>query len=131
LARRARIVKDYACTRVVHEIIARLGLSYIKPENVVVVRNLDSQSAAYARIYALPRPIMVGFGLEPLYAIEIIQQRFESLDCEGKIRVLIHELLHIPRCFSGGLVPHRSSVFRRVDELLKALEFEDLCPLLS
>lgn len=129
--RRHRIVKDPRATYVVRELISRLGLDYIKPSNIVVVRNLDSKSSAYARIYALPRPIMVGFDLEPLYAIEIIQQRFKALDCETKIRVLVHELLHIPRSFSGGLLPHRSNVFSKIDDLVKSLKYEDLCSLLS
>ena len=131
MARKHRIVKDPRATRVVRELVSRLGLSHIKLSNVVVVRNLDSRSPAYARIHALPRPIMIGFDLEPLYAIEIIQQRFENLDCEAKIRVLVHELLHIPRSFSGGLLPHRDSVFSRIDDLVKSLEYEDLCSLLS
>ncbi|NPA97366.1 MAG: metallopeptidase [Crenarchaeota archaeon] len=124
-----RIVADPTLTRVVRRIVRELGLTYIDTRRVAVVRNLDSRSSAYARIYCVPRPISIAFGIGPLYAIEIIDRNFRSLDCESKISVLVHELLHIPKSFSGGLVPHRSSIFSstNIARLVKSLDLEELC----
>jgi len=129
VGKRHRVVKDPRLTNVVRKIIRSLGMSYIDVNRVAVVRNLDSTSCAYARIYSVPKPIAVAFDTGPLYAIEIIHRNFEKLDCESKLRVLIHELLHIPKNFSGSLLPHRASVFSssRIESLLRRLELQELC----
>jgi len=42
----------------------------------------------------------------PVYLIEFISERFDRLTPMGKAEVIVHELLHIPPAFSGGLRPH-------------------------
>ncbi len=129
MGRRHRIVKDPKLSRIVERIVEQLGLNYIDVSRIAVVRNLDSSSPAYARIYSVPRPIAVAFDLGPLYAIEIIHRNFEKLDCVAKLRVLVHELLHIPKSFSGSLLPHRSDVFSdsNISKMLTRLNLESLC----
>ncbi len=129
MGRRHRIVKDPKLSRIVERMVEQLGLNYIDVSRVAVVRNLDSSSPAYARIYSVPRPIAVAFDLGPLYAIEIIHRNFEKLDCVAKLRVLVHELLHIPKSFSGSLLPHRSDVFSdsNISKMLTRLNLESLC----
>ncbi len=133
MAKRHRIVKDEVLTEVVKLIVKKLGFNYIDVDRVAVVRNLDSNSNAYARIYAMPRPIAVAFDLKPLYAIEVIHRRFEKLDCESKLGVLIHELLHIPKSFSGSLVPHHPKTFSpsNIERMVKKLDREKLCSMLE
>ena len=129
VGRRHRIVKDPRLTRLVAEIVKQLRLNYIDLSRVAVVRNLDSSSPAFARIHSVSRPIAVAFDLGPLYAIEVIDKNFEKLDCLSKLKVLIHELMHIPKSFSGSLVPHRSHVFSEsnLSKLLMLLDTESLC----
>lgn len=52
------------------------------------------------------------------YAIEVISERFDDLPAAEQEKVLIHELLHIPKSFGGGFRHHKDWVTkRRVDQL--------------
>lgn len=43
---------------------------------------------------------------EAAYIIETISEKFDRLPDFEKDKVLLHELTHIPRNFSGALMPH-------------------------
>jgi predicted metallopeptidase len=43
----------------------------------------------------------------PHYCLEILSEKFDKLSENNKTRILIHELMHIPKNFSGALLPHR------------------------
>ena len=75
-------------------------------ERVKIVVCKDCRSRALARIYALPSVWRFVLGLQPMYVIEVIEKNFDPLPPDEKVKVLIHELLHIPKSFSGGLRPH-------------------------
>lgn len=83
-------------------------MPYIKKEKLFCVKSWDSSSRAIARIYAFPRVFQIALDLkDPVYVIEVISERFDKLSKENQDRVLIHELMHIPKTFSGSLVPHK------------------------
>jgi predicted metallopeptidase len=91
---------------------------YIDVERVRVVVCRNCRSRALARIHYLPTVWRLVLGLKPMYVIEVIEGNFNSLTYEEKVRVLIHELLHIPKGFSGGLRPHGRYVSSYVVERL-------------
>ena len=104
-------------------IIREAGLSYIDPERIHCVRSNGSRSRAIARIYGLPRAWIVALGWNPGYVIEVISEKFDKLSGGEKVKVLIHELLHIPRTFSGGLRPHGTHVnSREVSRIFRVLQ---------
>lgn len=43
---------------------------------------------------------------DPAYVIEVISERFDRLGEKEKDEVILHELAHIPRNFSGSLMAH-------------------------
>jgi predicted metallopeptidase len=43
---------------------------------------------------------------EPQYIIEVISEKFDRLGETEKNKVLLHEIVHIPKNFSGSLMPH-------------------------
>lgn len=113
-----KYVRDYKLEAVLSKIVMDLELYYIRPERVRVVRSRGSRSiGTVARIHGLPKCIQVGLGIEPSYVIEVIDEKFNSLSKQQKIRVLIHELLHIPSNFGGGVLAHARKNFSKLEEL--------------
>lgn len=90
----------------VNEIIVLLNLDHIDAHRVICMRSTGSKSNANARIWSVPKIFQKALGMEPHYIIEVISNHFDSMPKEEQEMTLIHELLHIPKRFSGGLVPH-------------------------
>ncbi len=100
-------------------IIDTLGLHHIDRSRLGFVRSRGSKSRRVAaRIHALGKVWEAGFNIKPRYLIEVISEKYDRLNQQEKEKVIIHELLHIPKCFGGGFVPHGRGVNRRrVEEL--------------
>ncbi|MEA3342908.1 MAG: putative metallopeptidase [archaeon] len=98
----------------VNKIIEVLELSHITAQNVVCMRSWESKARAYARIWSLPRIWQKALGVEAHYVLEVLSERFDRQSMEDQDRTLIHELMHIPKTFSGALVPH-SCFGKRID----------------
>ncbi len=100
---------------VLHDYFSHIDVSRIK-----CYRSRGSRSGAIARIHGLSRLWLTALGIKPMYVIETLSENYDHLPLEDKIRVLIHELLHIPSRFSGGLRPHGKFVNqRRVNKLFR------------
>ncbi len=100
-----------------------LGFSHVDLSRVFCVRSRGARTRAIARIYCLPRVWREVLGLPPMYVVEVVSEKFDQLSQEEKDLVLIHELLHIPKGFTGGLRRHGPHVNDRVArELLKRLK---------
>ncbi len=106
------------------KIIDSLNLSYIKKERLFFYRSFSSKTRAVARIWSFPSLWQKALNLPSYYIIEIVSEKFDRLNTEEKTKVLIHELLHIPKTFSGALLPHRTGTFkldqRTVNKLYQA-----------
>jgi len=92
--------------RRVKALISALNLVYINPKRVIVFRSYGSKSRAYARIWSLPRIWQQALKVEPHYCLEVLSERFDRLPTEKQKAVLLHELGHIPKNFSGSLLHH-------------------------
>lgn len=102
---------------VLSRIIDKLGLTYIRSSNIVTFKSYGSKSRAVARIWSLPKIWQIALGREAHYCVEVISERFDKLSSSDKEKVLIHELLHIPKNFSGSLLPHRQKT-KRIDKIM-------------
>ena len=90
------------------EIITDAKLGYISSGQIHSFRSNGSKTRAQARNWSFPRIWQMALNLKPHYVIEVISERFDKLSSVQKDKVLIHELLHIPKNFSGALLSHRS-----------------------
>jgi predicted metallopeptidase len=85
-----------------------IDLPYIDLSRIHCYRTQGSTARAYARTWAFPKIFQKALAVEPAYVIEVLARHYDKLDDDKKKKVLIHELLHIPKNFSGALLPHRT-----------------------
>lgn len=109
-----RVEKALDIHRMLTSVLKRVPFPHVDPAYIVCVRSFDAKSRARARIWSFPKIWQFALDLPPRYIIEVLSQPFDHLSAEDKTRVIIHELMHIPKNFSGALVPHRSR-HRRID----------------
>jgi predicted metallopeptidase len=108
---------------VTDQLIQALRFTHIPKDRVICVRSVGSKSrGTIARVHSLPRVWQRGLGMKSYYTIEVISEHFDDLSTTEQEKVIIHELLHIPKSFGGGFRHHRDWVTRRrVDRLHAAL----------
>lgn len=91
----------------VRVLVKALNFAHIKVKNIHCIRSYDAKTRAVARIWGMARLFKEVAGLEPHYIIEVNNKLFDKLPEREKMKTVIHELLHIPKTFSGALLPHR------------------------
>lgn len=96
----------------VKKLVEKLEMSHIVIDQIACVRSIGSTAGAYARIWGLPRIFQMTFEYKPSYVIEVLSEQYDLLLHENKIKTLIHELLHIPKTFSGALLSHKGRMRR-------------------
>ena len=94
----------------INKIISVLDYGHINEYRLFCMRSRNTVENAYARIWNLPDIWQKALGVGTFYIIEVVSQHFDKLPEEEKEKVLIHELLHIPKTFSGALRPHGGQV---------------------
>ena len=106
------------------KLIKSLQMDHLQVDRLFFYRSQGSKARAYARAWGLPKLWQDTLGVKPAYVIEVISKYFDKLPSKEQDKVLLHELTHIPRNFSGALVPHtrrRKGSFRdKLDRLVKA-----------
>ncbi len=112
--------------KVIDLLVKQLEFNHIKKRNVHCIRSFDAKTRAYARIWGMAKLFKEVAGLEPHYIVEVIAKRFDRLSEKDQVKTLIHELMHIPKTFSGALLSHRGPHHRindrEVEKLLKTLK---------
>ncbi len=85
-----------------------LQIKHVDMERVFCIRSYGSKSRALARIWSFPKIWQKALSMRAHYVIEVISHKFDKLSKEEQDKTLIHELMHIPKSFGGGLLPHKS-----------------------
>lgn len=109
-------------------LIKKLRLDHIKASNIHCIRSYNAKTRAYARIWGMAKLFKEVAGIEPHYIIEVNAKKFDKLSEREQIKTLIHELLHIPKTFSGALLPHRSRYYkindREIDKIMRDFDID-------
>ena len=87
-------------------LVTRLDLFWIDKSRVHCFRSRNSQARAYARIWGFSKIWQLALQVKPSYCLEVLGENYDNLSPKEKDKVLLHELAHIPRNFSGALLPH-------------------------
>ena len=102
-----KYVYDATLTAKAREIAVQLGMHYIKPERISVIRSKGSKTRrTVARIHNLGKVMQLGMGQEAFYTIELLSEKFNKASEGEQMKTLIHELMHIPKGFGGGFRNH-------------------------
>jgi predicted metallopeptidase len=101
---------------------ANMGIDLNK---VVFLRSRNSKTTAIARTLTLPPQWRYVFGEDILYIVEVVSEKFDNLECNDKIFVITHELMHIPRTMKG-LRNHNYKGFKQIRRISKELA-KELC----
>lgn len=106
-------------------LVKRLNLDFIKIDQIHCIRSFDAKTRAYARIWGMAKLFSEVAGIKPNYIIEVNARKFDKLNEREKIKTLIHELMHIPKTFSGALLSHHGRYHRindrEIEKILKNL----------
>lgn len=105
-------------------LVKKLKFDHIKTKNIHCIRSFDAKTRAIARIWGMSRLFKEVAGLEPHYIIEVNAKRYDKLPEREKIKTLIHELMHIPKTFSGALLSHRGPYHKINDKEVEKI-FKD------
>lgn len=108
----------------VTEIAGALGFFHVVPQFIWCFRSKGSKSSrTIARIHGMGKIWQEALNTPAYYAIEVISERYDKLSKQEQEKVLIHELLHIPRGFTGGFRPHKGYIdTKTVESLYRALQ---------
>lgn len=111
--------------RQIRVLVKELNYTHIKVNNIHCIRSFDAKTRAYARIWGMAKLFKEVVGIEPHYIIEVISKKFDKLDQREQVKTLIHELMHIPKTFSGALLSHRGRYHhindREVEKILRSM----------
>ena len=116
------------------EEISRILFPHVKTERTKCFRSFGSSSrGTIARCHTIGKLLQKAAEIPAFYALEFISERFDKLDREEQIKVVIHELMHIPKTFGGGFRQHDHVCERNVNrcyveykEKKKEIEGNDL-----
>ena len=102
-----RFETDFKLMNQVRDIVKTLDMAHVDLTRVFVVRSKGSKAKrTIARCYALGKIWQKAMGVKSHYIIEVISERYDGLSEENKEKVLIHELMHIPKSMGGGFKHH-------------------------
>jgi predicted metallopeptidase len=102
------------------DIAKALDMGHVKFSGVYAVKSRGSGArGTIARCHALSKIWQKCLSINAVYIIEVITEKFDRMSREEQDKVLIHELMHIPKSFGGGFIYHNVVNDHNVEKLYK------------
>jgi predicted metallopeptidase len=102
------------------EDVCRLIFPHIQIHNIKCLRGYGSSSKyTLARCHALGKLMQKALHRPAFYAIEFLSENFDNLGEEEQLKIIIHELMHIPRSFGGGFKHHDYVCEKNINQCYK------------
>lgn len=99
------------------EIVNLLKMNHIDLERVECLRSFGSSTKrTIARCHTIGKLMQKAMRTKAFYAIEFLE-RFDKMSYEEQDKVIIHELMHIPKTFGGGFRNHDFVCDKNVDSM--------------
>ena len=99
------------------EIIIKLNFFHVKVDDIACIRSYGSTSNAIARCHGMGKIMQLALNRKAFYVLEFIHEKFDKMNEEDKIKVIIHELMHIPKNFGGGFKHHDYVTEKEVNKM--------------
>lgn len=88
------------------EIVKHLDMAHVDVNRVKCFRSRGSSTKrVIARCHTIGKLMQLSIGVKAHYAIEFLES-FEKMSKDEQDKVIIHELMHIPKTFGGGFRQH-------------------------
>ncbi len=99
------------------EIVRVLGMEHVDVRRVRCLRSTGSSTRrTIARCHTIGKVMQMAMNTKAHYAIEFLEI-FDKMKKEEQDKVIIHELMHIPKTFGGGFRQHDYVCDRNVELL--------------
>ena len=103
--------------RIAKKIAESIEMDWLDFSRIHFLRTYGSKSRAIARVSGLPKVFQIALNTKAHYVVEVIAERFDRLSEAEKEKIIIHELLHIPKSMGGGYRHHDYVTKGRVEAL--------------
>ena len=102
------------------EEVSEILFPHVNIERIRCFRSFGTSSKrTIARCHALGKLMQMALEVKAFYPLEFLAERFDKLSFEEQVKVIIHELMHIPKTFGGGFRHHDFVTDKNVNSLYK------------
>ena len=102
------------------EDVCEILFPYINISRVKCFRSYGSSSKrTIARCHSINKIMQKALGVQAFHPLEFISENFDKLSNDEKVKIIIHELMHIPKSFGGGFRHHDFVCDRNINKCYK------------
>jgi predicted metallopeptidase len=106
------------------DVVKTLRMDHIDLDRVECLRSFGSSTKrTIARCHTIGKVMQKGMKVGAFYTIEFLE-KFDKLNKDQQDKVIIHELLHIPKTFGGGFRQHDFVCEENIDKLHRNFQLQ-------